>query len=335
MTVWESIERVAAETDFSGVVRIDRAGVTEVSIAYGLADRRHAIPMTVDSQLAIASGSKAMTALVIAALVERGALALSTPARDILGDDLPLIADDVTVEHLLAHRSGIGDYLDEETDSIEDYPMPVSVHRLSTTEAFLPLLDGFPTKFAAGERFSYCNGGYVVLALLAERVAGASYTDLVDEVVCRPAGMVDSGFFRSDDLPGRAAIGYVEVYGHWRTNVFHLPVVGTGDGGLYTTTAEMHLFWAALFAHRIVTGPTLERLLLPRETSDQSSDRRYGLGFWRPAGGERVMLVGSDAGVSFRSTHDPASETTYTVIANTSGGAWPMGRCLDSVLANE
>jgi CubicO group peptidase (beta-lactamase class C family) len=48
------------------------------------------------------------------ALVERGRLDLSTTARSLLGEDLPEIADDVTVEHLLAHRSGIGDYFDED-----------------------------------------------------------------------------------------------------------------------------------------------------------------------------------------------------------------------------
>ena len=47
-------------------------------------------------------------------LIEDGTLELSTTARSLLGGDLPLIRDDVTVEHLLAHRSGIGDYLDEE-----------------------------------------------------------------------------------------------------------------------------------------------------------------------------------------------------------------------------
>jgi len=329
----ERVEQVASETGFSGVVRLDRAGVTEVSGAYGLADRRHKIPMTVDSQLAIASGSKAMTALVITALAERGHLALSTRARDVLGHDLPLIADDVTVEHLLAHRSGIGDYLDEESDSIEDYPMPVSVHLLATTEQFVPVLDGHPTKFAAGERFSYCNGGYVVLALLAERATGADYHDLVDELVCRPAGMVESGFLRSDDLPGRAALGYVEVDGHWRTNVFHLPVLGNGDGGLYTTAADVHRFWAALFADRIVTAPTLEQMLRPRDTSDRDTDRRYGLGFWRPASGDQVMLEGCDAGVSFRSVHDPSGGATHTVIANTTDGAWSMSHGLDSVVA--
>ncbi|WP_217428066.1 serine hydrolase domain-containing protein [Microlunatus speluncae] len=218
----------------------------------------------------------------------------------------------MTVEHLLAHRSGIGDYLDEETDSAEDYPMPVSVHRLATTEDFLPVLDGYPTKFP--------------------RVAGAGYHELVEELVCRPAGMSDSAFLRSDDLPGRAAVGYVEIDGHWRTNVFHLPVRGTGDGGLYTTVADQHRFWAALFAHKIITAPTLDRMLQPSPTSDQEGEPRYGLGFWRPAGGDRVMLVGMDAGVSYRSVHDPAAGATYTVIANTSNGAWPTSRCLDAIL---
>ena len=60
---------------------------------------------------------------------------------------------------------------------------------------------GIPTKFPAGERFSYCNGGFVVLALLAERVGGAPFADLVRRRVFEPAGMVDSGFPRSDELP--------------------------------------------------------------------------------------------------------------------------------------
>ena len=128
----------------------------------------------------MASGSKTFTALVVLHLVEQGRLALGTRAREVLGEDLPLIADDVTVEHLLCHRSGIGDYLDEDELDSEDYPMPVSVHRLATAEDFLPILDGYPTKFPAGERFSYCNGGYVVLTLLAERASGRSYHDLVE-----------------------------------------------------------------------------------------------------------------------------------------------------------
>ena len=69
-------------------------------------------------------------------------LDLSTPARQVLGTDLPLIADDVTIEHLLSHRSGIGDYLDEDVLDSEDYVMPVSAHRLEKTRGMVQLSIG-------------------------------------------------------------------------------------------------------------------------------------------------------------------------------------------------
>src|SRR4051794_30808785 len=103
-----AVDEAAGRTGFSGVVRVDRAGETEISGAYGFADRGHGVSNTVDTLFATASGTKGLTALAVAALVERGQLELATTARSLLGDDLPLIADDVTVEHLLAHRSGIG-----------------------------------------------------------------------------------------------------------------------------------------------------------------------------------------------------------------------------------
>ena len=321
------VDDVADSTGFSGVVRVDRAGATELSRAYGLADRAHGIPNTVETQFAIASGSKTLTALAVMALVERGTLALGTTARSLLGDDLPLVADDVTVEHLLAHRSGIGDYFDEDAaNDITDYVLPVSAHELATTEQFLPVLDGHETRFPAGERFSYNNGGYVVLALLAERASGVGFHELVRTLVCEPAGMVDTAFLRSDELPGRAARGYLAVDG-LRTNVFHLPVVGSGDGGAYTTVADLSTFWDSLLAGRIVSAPTLAEMLRPH--SDWPEEQaRYGLGFHLHATTDTVWLEGYDAGVSFASVHRPSSSTTYTVVANWTDGAWPVVRAI-------
>ncbi|MGZ4376311.1 MAG: serine hydrolase domain-containing protein, partial [Gaiellaceae bacterium] len=204
------IDAIAAANDFSGVVRIDRAGEVELAKAYGLAHRAHEIPNTVDTQFAIASGAKGLTATVVASLIEDGSLELSTTARSVLGRDLPLIGDDVTVEHLLSHRSGIGDYVDEDAGhEVTDYVLPVPVHELATTEQYVAVLDGYEPKFSSGEQFSYCNGGYVVLALIAERTSGVPFHELVHRRVCEPAGMDDSEFLRSDELPGRAALGYL------------------------------------------------------------------------------------------------------------------------------
>ena len=326
-SVTDVVDDAARTARFSGVVRVDRAGETELAKAYGFADRAHAVANTVDTQLAIASGAKTLTALAVMALVERGTLALDTTARSLLGDDLPLIADDVTVEHLLAHRSGIGDYLDEEAGhDITDYVMPVPVHELATTEGYLPALDGHPTRFRAGERFAYNNSGYVVLALLAERAGGLAFPELVDTLVCEPAGMVDTAFLRSDELPGRAARGYLAADG-LRTNVLHLPVVGSGDGGAYSTVADLSRLWEALFAGRVISPERLAEMLRPHSDWPEENER-YGLGFHLHATTDTVWLEGYDAGVSFVSVRRPSSDVTYTVIANWTDGAWPVVKAL-------
>ena len=322
-----AVDEAAERTGFSGVVSVDRAGGTELATAYGFADRSHAIPPTVRTQFATASGAKGLTALAVMGLVERRTLGLDTTARSLLGEDLPLIADDVTVEHLLAHRSGIGDYLDETAvDDRGNYVMPVSVHELASTEQFLPVLEGHETMSPAGERFAYNNGGYVVLALLAERASGMDFHELVHTLVCEPAGMVDTAFLRSDELPGGAARGYLSVDG-LRTNVFHLPVLGSGDGGIYSTVADLSAFWDSLFAGRIVAPERVAEMVRPRSDWPEES-KRYGLGFHLHATGDTVWLEGYDAGVSFVSRHEPSSSTTCTVISNWTDGAWPMIRLL-------
>ena len=258
------LDGIASETAFSGVVRVDRGDRIEVAKAYGLAHGDYEIPNRVDTRFGIASGTKGLTALTVVSLIEDGLLDLSTTARSVLGDDLPLVDDRVTIEHLLSHRSGIGDYLDEEVDHEPGvYLMSVPVHELATTEQYLAVLDGHPAKFAPGERFAYCNSGYVVLALIAERASGVPFHELVRLRVCEPAGMVDTAFLRSDELPGRAALGYLSIDGSSRSNVSHLPVRGSGDGGIYSTVADVASLWRALFAGRIVSNDRV-RSLLPR-----------------------------------------------------------------------
>src|SRR3954463_15009952 len=329
------LDAVASEGAFSGVVRIDRSDRLELARAYGPAHRGFEIPNALDTRFGLASGAKGFTALTVVSLIEEGVLELSTPARSVLGSDLPLIDDRVTVEHLLSHRSGIGDYFDEEAGfDVEEYVMPVPVHELATTEDYLAVLDGHASKFAPGERFAYCNAGFVVLALMAERATGVPFHELVEQRVCRPAGLTDTAFSRSDELPVRTALGYVEVDGAWRTNVFHLPVRGSGDGGIYSTAADISSLWQAFFAGRIVSKEWVAEMVRPRSDAPAHS-KRYGLGFWLHASSNAVILEGYDAGVSFRSLHDPVARLTLTVISNTTDGAWPIARYLDDAASVE
>jgi len=302
----------------SGVLSVRRGDDVVGEWAVGLADRTAGVPNSPQTRFGLASGTKTFTAVAVLSLVGDGAVRLETSAREILGRDLPLIADDVTIDHLLTHTSGIGDYIDEEVDGLA--PLSVPVQQLDSTPAYLPVLEGLPTKFRAGERFSYCNGGYVVLALIAERVSGMPFADLVSRRVFEPAGMTASGFPRSDLLPPGTATGYTD---DGRSNVFALPVVGSGDGGAHSTAADLHRFWCALLAGSIV-DPRHVALAVDPVTPDAEDGMGYGRGVWLD--GDLLTMVGFDHGITMTSMHDAVTGTTVSVLANVAAPARPLAR---------
>ena len=329
VTEWAAIEHLASETGFSGVVRVDHDHVIVFARAYGLAHRAFGVANTLETRFAIASGTKGLTALTVMTLVEEGVLTLDTPARAWLGSDLPLVDDAVTVEHLLSHRSGVGDYLDESAGlAVTEYVLPIPVHQLAATEQYLAVLAGHPQKFTPGERFEYCNSGYVLLALLAERATGTLFTELVQRRVGAPAGLSDTGFPRGDEPGERMALGYLDPQGQ-RTNVLHLPVRGSGDGGAWSTAADIAALWSAFDEGRIVSAGRARAMVNPRSHAE---GKRYGMGFWLHPTLPVAFLEGYDAGISFRSVHDSARVLTHTVLCNTSSGAWPLTRRLDEIL---
>lgn len=319
----EALDAAVAKHAFTGVATIDVGERRVLERCEGFVHRGLEVPMTAGTRIAIASGSKGFTALAVMRLVEDGRVRLDQRVRELLGDDLPLVDDAVTIEHLLTHTSGIGDYLDEEADwEPEDYVLSVPPHALTTAAAFLPMLDGHEQQLPPGERFSYCNGGYMVLAVLLERVTGEVFHDVVRRLVLEPAGLERTGFLPLNALPADAAPGYVADAGDL-VNTLHLPILGNGDGGAFTTASDMHRFWLALLDGRIVSREGVAAMTRPRfDVPDEG--KRFGCGFWLHPTHEALILEGYDAGASFRSTHLVGARTTVSVLGNSSEGGWPL-----------
>jgi len=97
-----------------------------------------------------------------------------------------------------------------------------------------------------------------------------------------------------------------------------------GDGGQdLHGGADLHRFGRALYGGRIVSPATVAAMTTPRhDVPDEGM--QYGIGFWLHRTAPAAVLEGYDAGVSFRSTHIPASDTTVSVLGNSSEGAWPV-----------
>lgn len=328
------LEQQARTQDFSGAVRVQRRGEVVVEFACGYRDRANELGNDLDTRFAIASGTKALTALTIMSLVESGAFALDTPLRSLIGGDLrdvdlPHVDDAVTIDHLLTHRSGVGDYLDESAGGdIDDHILgSLSAHTLEMARDYLPLLNEHQQQSTPGERFAYNNSAFVMLSLVIEVTTG-SYHRAVRDRVFAPAAMPAAGFFRTDDLPANTALGYLA---NGRSNVFHLPVIGMGDGGAFMTLDDTTAFWDAFSTGDIVSAGSVAAMTT--EVSVCSDTQSYGRGFWLGPGADHVWFEGTDAGVSFQSGWFRDADVRYSVLSNTSSGAWPLVTAICEAMA--
>ncbi|MBU0926395.1 MAG: beta-lactamase family protein [Spirochaetes bacterium] len=315
------IEDTAAGTGFSGVVSVSSRSGPAFRAAYGYRDRANGAVNGTDTRLAIASGTKLFTALGIGRLVQGGRLSVSTEVGELAPDFSAWIDPRATIGQLLTHSSGCYDYLDEEAmEDYDNFRLEIPWYDLATPSDYLPLFQGRPSKFAPGERYSYSNGGYVALGILIERVSGSPYRDFIAAEVLAPAGMAGSGFFAFDELPADVASGYLGD--GLATNVYKVPVRGGGDGGMYTTAADLDALWRSLFSGRILAEGLLEDWLAPKIDISERSSYAYGL-YLRKKDGS-YFIVGGDHGVGFDSRYLPDRDLVVSILSNESDGEEAM-----------
>ena len=332
-----ALDTTALNTGFSGVIHVRQDERDLYQKAFGYADRSNKIPNSLDTRFGIASGTKFFTSLAIGKLIEAGKLGFSNKIAELIPWDFQHYSGKITVQHLLTHTSGIPDYYDEEkVEDFDNFKVDIPWYELKGPRDYLSVFPDEEMKFPPGERFSYSNGGYILLGVLIEEITGMPYREFVEKEVFAPAGMDRSGYFAMNRLPEGTAFGYVEEENGWRTNIYNLPIIGASDGGAYTTIHDIASLWDAFWGNRILSKEMVEIYTAPYvETTSESASKFYGHGIWIRKGADRdteKYIVGEDAGVSFYSGVSRAKNLLITVMSNTTSGAWPILRAIDEIL---
>lgn len=323
---------------FSGVASIRHHGQILYERAAGYADRSNRLANSLGTRFGIASGTKFFTALAIGKLIAAQKLSFATTLKDCLPLDFPRYSPEITIRHLLTHTSGIPDYFDEEKVADSDhFFVSRPWYELKGPRDYLAVFPDEPMKFPPGTRFSYSNGGYILLGLVIEEVTGLPYQRYVEQAIFQAIGMTRSGYFAFNQLPEQTALGYIEEAGSWRTNIYNLPIVGASDGGAYTTLEDLATMWHAFWAHEILPRELVEVYAAPYVKAEtEGEDTYWGHGLWIKnmdvEGSSEVYTTGCDAGVSFRSGVRRDVDLQVTVISNTTHGAWPVLRDIKSIL---
>jgi len=247
--------RLTADGLFSGSVLVAREGKVILSKGYGLAnyetgDRNR--PRTV---FAIASLTKAFTAMSVVMLAEAGLLSLEDPVAWYV-DDFPG-GEAITLRHLLNQTSGLYEYLDN----------PLLWQNASLPHTPEELLDYFihePLSFTPGTRFEYCNPNYVTLGLIIERVSGLPYRDFLRLHILEPLGMDRTGYDPEEtDFPDRA-VGYEDPF----TDppllpIYFHPTVPYAAGAMVSTVEDLYRWDQALYSDGLVPFERLEEMFTP------------------------------------------------------------------------
>jgi CubicO group peptidase (beta-lactamase class C family) len=328
----DQIEQVTRETDFSGVVSIFQADSLLYEKAFGFRDVSNQVPNSAATRFGIASGTKFFTALGIGRLIDQGLLALETQVGKLSHDYAGFIAPGATIRHLLTHTSGVYDYFDEEVEQdFDNFFVSIPWYRLETPSDYWPLFKGQAAKFEPGERFSYSNGGYVFLGLLIEKITGQRFRDFMQEQVFKVARMPQTGFYALNNLPANTALGYLED--RQTTNLYNLPIRGGGDGGLYTTAADLRSFWKYLFSNRILSPELTAVFLQTHERFDDQSG--YGCGLYKRLDNSLFSIAGGDAGVGFDSRYFVQQKITASILSNTTNGEEDLRELVMAFFENE
>lgn len=338
------LERAIAEqheqSPFSGVIWVKEQGKIVFAESYGLANRSEAIPNTLNTRFATASGTKTFTSVAICQLVEKDLLTFDTLLKDCLHIYFPTFDPAISVHHLLTHTSGIPDYFDEAVmDDYEELWKERPMYSVCTLEDFLPMFQDRTMVFAPGEKFAYNNAGYILLGLIVEQVSKLSFQRYVEANIFAVCNMTDSGFFAMDCLPSCTAYGYIQKSNReWRTNFYALPVIGGSDGGAFTTVRDMEKFWQALMNHQLLSETILKQILTPHiSTGQQGIDGAsidYGYGLWI-AQQEKALsyhMFGGDPGVSFYSGMYVDRDIQITLMGNIVDPFADMRNCIMAFL---
>jgi D-alanyl-D-alanine carboxypeptidase len=245
------LSRAAANDVFSGTVLVAKDGKTVYERSYGFADRANKAPNNSATRFNLGSINKTFTQAAIQQLIARGKVSLTDTVGKLLPDYPQETTRAATVDQLLHHSAGVADFFGEEfTRTAKD--------QFRSNADYYKFVSGLKPLFAPGARRQYCNGCYIVLGAIIERVSGISYEQYVEENIFKPADMTATGPLQSDGINPNVAIGYTKRTGDGglRSNVLMHGASGCAAGGGYATAFDLLSYAEALRHGRIPDVPS-------------------------------------------------------------------------------
>ncbi|MGN7896329.1 serine hydrolase domain-containing protein [Bacillus sp. 22475] len=283
----------------NGTVLVAKKGEVLYEGAFGAADMSTNRPLTSRSVFNLASISKPITATAILLLVQEGKLSLD----DYLNKWIPdLPYEGITIRHLLNHTSGLPDYLDL-------FEMYWDKTKIADNDDLLMYLIKYKPEhlFAPNGRVEYSNTGFILLALIVERITDMDFDDFLQENIFKPLKMTRTkaiGVRKENIEIEDYAYGYVyDVYAgkyvladdcEESKMVVYLDGM-LGDGGIQSTVDDLYLYERALSTGALINDELLRAAYTPAKT-ETYIPFKYGFGWIIEEDEEKGQIIWHSGG---------------------------------------
>ena len=320
-------------------VLVIRNGRVVHAKGYGMASLANQTPITPDTSFLLASVTKQFTAMAIMMLAGQGKLKYDDTLASFF-PQFPAYAKGITVRHLLNHTAGFPEYdrLFQDAAMVrkEDYGLPRRPARGGfepTVQDVLKILaKQTEPRFAAGSKFEYSNSGYVLLALIVEKISGQRFARFLEQKIFQPCGMKRSLLY-DETRPAirNAATSYRKESGGWVEVNYTPSNFVYGEDNIYTTIEDLYRWDQALEQHKLVPAATFEEAIKPGRLNDGSATA-YGFG-WNlgERGGSKAHSHGG-SWLGFRTAilRIPGQRLTVAVLSN--AAEFRSGSMVDQIL---
>ncbi len=285
------------------VAAASQDGTLVLNRAWGLADLERNVPLTPDSVFDAASIRKQFVAAAVLVLAEEKRLALSDDVRTFI-PELPDYGVTITLDHMLAHTSGLRDWI------------PLQDFNRGSEPAMPMILRQRALNFAPGTEWAYSNSGYVLLTEIVARVSNLPFSQFARTRLFEPLGMKATTYVYDlrQVLPNRA-LAYEPQEKGWRT-AMRIDNERGGQGALFSTARDLLLWNDALADGRLGTFVT-DKL---HEPSALNNGRRleYARGIFLNTNYAGPFFMHSGGADGYRSilARFPARRVSVAVLCN-------------------
>jgi CubicO group peptidase (beta-lactamase class C family) len=280
---------------------------------YGMADLEREVPISPVSVFDIGSTGKQFTAMLMAILAKQGDLSLDDTIHKYV-PEMPSYEQPITIRHLIHHTSGLRDYttLMHLSDMhFENFYYEDELLELICRQKQL--------NFRPGDEFLYSNTGYFLLGIVAKRITGQSFPELIRQNILKPLGMQATDF--NDDakrIVKNRAVGYSPKEGDgYCTDMSFCG--GYGDGAILTTVKDLFLWDQNFYNNKLGGGgeELIQEMLAPGElNSGEGLDYAFGLFITDYRGLRMVSHGGGWAGYRSELVRFPDQKLSVVCLSN-------------------